>query len=287
MALTGTPVTTTTAANLLVSRWKREIQLDANEEAVIGPLFWDADGEKIGNALYVRKVAIIAASTPTSGSLDTGSLTYTGNTEARTTVSPVSRYNAVSIGADIVHKMLTDTELATAYRKQLGKGLWTAVDVTCGTLAASVSGTAGDGTGHITRPLLTSALKTLIVAGKEAVKPETTKYFVYHSSEHDSVLNIPEITAADVRGDGTSATVTGYVWKAFGLQLFNSGNIYQASNISHNMLFVKPAFILAWNERPNVRPPQDDGLAVNFFGYCEYGAAENYDSYAVDIQTAA
>lgn len=275
-------VTSTTAANLLVSRWKAEIQLDATEELVVAKDYWDADGEKIGDNLYIRKVAPIAATAPTLGSFHASSLTYTSNTEARTTVTASPAYGAVRLERDVMNQMLNDVELATAYRKQIANGLATYIDVNAADDVANISGQVG-GAGPITRPMLAQANMTLSLSAKNAVKPGDTMYFIYHTSEKANVLAIPEITAADIRGDGVGANVTGYVWKALGMTLSDSSNVYQSGGITYNFLHIPRCMVLAYNERPNILPPEPDGLTSIIIGYAEFGVAENYDAYGCGV----
>jgi len=284
MALTSA-VTTTTAANTLVKRWHSELQLNANEEMVVAKNFWDADGEKIKSTLYVRKIATIAAAAPTVGSFDRASLTYTANTEAVTSVTPASAYGAVALERNVINQCLTDTELETAYRKQIARGLATYIDQSAADDVPNLSGQVGSGAVDISKSLILSAVKTLAVNAKDEFRAEKrNRYFIFHTNQLDKVLDIPQVTEAQIiGGSGSSPTVTGYVWDAYGLKLSDSGNVYQSGGITYNLLHLPRCLILAYNERPGMLAPQADGLSMLFIGYAEFGIAENYDNYGVGV----
>jgi len=276
-------VTTTTAANLLVDRWKREMQIDPNEELVVAANAWDLDGEKIGNKIYVRKVATIGATTFSSGT----SLTYTANTEARTTVSPVAAYAATQVERPVLNRMLSDSELATAHRKQIQAGLDAHIDSSFADDAVNLSSQTGGAGNNLTESLIWDSLQTLKVNAKAADKDGGMRYFIIHTSQFSNLMQIAAFSQADIRGDAANPKVTGFVHKAAGLMISDSANVWQAGGLSYNLLHLKKAIILAYNERPTMLEPQPEELTTRFIGYTEFGVAENYDNFAVAVLTDA
>src|SRR3990172_455443 len=222
-------VTTTTAATVLVSQWERELHLLANEARKVTKNCRPATAEKIGDTLYIRKIARIPAATVS----DFSALTYTANTETRVTVTPRAIHAAVQLARNTVNQCLNDSELRNSYRSQIIAGLNTEIDVDGGNDAANLTtNILGSGGVNFTRSLIASALKALRVSARDQGDVGEPLYLCYHSSQEDHILAIPEITAADIRGDDEKPIRTGHVWNAYGMRLQNSGNVYQSAGVT-------------------------------------------------------
>ena len=279
-------VTTTTAANTLVSQWERELHLVANEERVVTMNFRPATAEKIGDALYIRKISRIPATTVAVGSFD--ALTYVANTETRITVSPRAIHAAVQLARNTINQCLNDSELRNGYREQIIAGLNTEIDVDGANDASNLTTNVLGGAGvNMSRSLLADALQALHVSGRGQIKPNTPKYLCFHSTQLKHILAIPEITAADIRGDSETPNRSGYVWTAYGMSLSDSGNVYQSAGTTYNFVHGRRSHVIAYNERITVLPPQDFDATVKIIGYCEFGVGEVFDEEAALIQTAA
>ena len=66
-----------------------------------------------------------------------------------------------------------------------------------------------------------------------------------------------------------------------------SGNIYVAAGIAHNLAYIEPAFVVGYNEEPTVLDPQPYELVTRIIATEEFGMSEAFDEYACDMQTAA
>lgn len=279
----------TEAANLLESVWRPEMALAATEEMVVAKNFDDGnDGvEKIANTLYIRKIAAIPAQT--LGATGTGqSLTYSTNTEERVAVTPTFAYNGVEIVRNTLTRLIADAQLRKGYRDQMAAGLATKIDVDAAALAASLTQVVGGAGEVVSKGLMLDGLTRLATNSKNKWKKGKTKaYFCFHPSQIKHVLDIPEITAANVRGDAQNPNVTGFVWDAWGLMLDESGNVYQAGGVTHNLLHIRDSHILGYNQKPDFLSPQEFELTIRLIAYTEYGVGEVWDEYAVDVQTAA
>ena len=281
----------TEGINLLEQTWRPEMATAATEEMVIANDFDDGnDGvEKIANTLNIRKIAAIVAQT--LGATATGqTLTYSTNTETVVTVTPTFAYDGVEIPEHLITKLIATPQLRKAYRTQMAAGLATKIDSDAGVLAASISGVRGSSGENLSKGLMLDALTLLATASKNKWrrgKSRTPAFFVFHPSQIKYVLDIPEITAAQIRGDSQNPNVAGFVWDAWGLELDESGNVYQASGVTHNFLHIKESHVLAYNQKPGFLEPQPFELTVRFIARTEYGVGEVWDEYGVDVQTAA
>lgn len=290
-AFVTTASTTTTLASLLETQYRPRMSLATSEEMMIGNNFEDAtEGvEKIGNAVVIRKVLAKNATTiaGTSASYDAGALTYEADTEQAITVSPTSKYGAVALSRMDLNRLLASAEYQKDVRTQLVRALSEAADIDCGALANSLStAIVGSGAVDIDKTLLLSALAQLRTNAKRYAPPNGEQaYLVVHPLQFDNLLAIPEVTQAQMRGDSANPNVSGMVWDAWGLKCAISGNVVESGGAKHNLLHIKQSHVLGWTEKPMVLEPQASGLATLLISYAEYGVAEVWDEYAVDVQT--
>lgn len=279
----------TELVNVLEQTWRPSFALEANEELVIAKNFDSPDGlSKIGNTLNISKIATKTSNNiSTTAEVDASLLTWEQDVEANVTVSVRDDYSAVAIPRNSMARMLRSADFQAGIRKQLQAALMTGIDVQAGALVPSLAtNIVGSGAVPITKTLLLSAYGKIVASAREKFKAgSTTLYLCVYSLQYDDLLNIPDITAADVRGDAVNPTVTGRVWPAFGMEVNESGNISTSGGAAHNLLHIRESHVLAYNERPDLLAPQENGLATLLIGFTSYGVGEVWDEYAVDIQS--
>jgi hypothetical protein len=281
------------AANLLINRYNPGLLLAAVEEMRVADQFSKPDGvEYLNNALIFRKIARHVAST--LGSTATGaSIDYNTNTETAVTASPTFIYSGVQVVLNTLSKMVGDIDnlagtgkLMAAYKKQSMAALATQIDTTAAGLADDLgTNIVGSGAVNIDKALLLAAQSKLLTNARSAFKPGQLAYLCIHPSQSQYLMDIPEVTAANIRGDASNPNVKGWVWTAFGWEVRESGNILQSGGITHNLLFVSDAFAIGYNQRPKMLPLQDIEAYYNLIAVAEFGVVELFDEYAVDIRT--
>lgn len=278
----------TEAAAILEQTWENEIIPAATEEMRVVNNFRESTVTgKFGNTLNISKLPSVGASTLTSTATG-ASLTSTDPTALNVTASPTFAYAAIYFPENTLTDLLRDASLRNGFRTQLAAALATNIDASGGTLAASVSGVAGGAAEHLTKPTMLDAMGTLAAQVKNLWQPgKKNMYLCMHPSEIKHILAIPEVTAANLRGDSQNPNVKGFVWDAWGIQINESGNVYQAAGVNHNLLHVPEAFVIAYNQRPKFLPMQYDELQVRMITFTSYAVAEVFDEYALDFQTAA
>lgn len=291
MALQGTVVTTTQVTNHLETVWSPRFMLDTTEMMEIGNNFLsndDVDVEKIANQLVIRKVAP-KTTNKVAGTvaLDVTSLSYEGDTEDRSTFNPQFAYTAVAVSKQAQTRMLAFPKYDKAVREQFLRSMSETIDIDCGDLGDNLSVTAVGV--NADAALIRQAIGELRTNAKRYYTPgKNVAYLVFHPSQWRFVHGIAEINNANLRGTtGEGPNATGVLVEAWGARLAFSGNIVSSGGKRHNMIYLKDAFVLAYNEKPQITKDQDLGLARHLHGFCEYAAGELYDAYAVDVQTDA
>lgn len=282
----------TEGALALRDEWTAEFKLKPNEEMVIAKNFMSAEGvSKINNLLHIRILPTIAANRLATTAQGEGSgLTYHTGTILEVQVSPVFSYTIVELPDHLMSKLSDPDQAAikAGYRKQLLAGINTDIDATAGALAASASVQKG-APSDFDKSLLLDAQGTLAENAMEFIKlaQGTPMYLCYHPSQIKNVNAISEITAAYARGDGQNPNVKGVVIDAWGMELNESGNVYQDSGITYNVLHAKEAYVLAYNVMPRLKDPQVFEFVTRFPAFSEFGVQEVFDEATVAIKSAA
>lgn len=281
----------TTALNLLESTYRAELATQCNEEMRIANDFDNGnDGlSKFANVLNIRKLLRIAAST-LGASTSNKSLTYTANTELVVQVSPTFAYGAVEIARTLLSRLIAEAKLRAGYRKLIAAGLATKIDADAGQLAASLTtNVKGSIAQNFDKTFLLDGAGALVETCRDLYNPGSGRwaFLKYHPKQYKHVHAISEITNAQIRGDGEKPVKIGWVWDAYGLKLMETGSVYSAAGVAHNLLHIREAFVLAYNTRPEFLTPQEFELVWRLIAFVEYGVGEVWDEYAVDMQTSA
>jgi hypothetical protein len=117
--------------------------------------------------------------------------------------------------------------------------------------------------------------------------PGDTKILaVITSTQYPAVMNIPEFTEADVRGDSENPHVKGIVGKGNGVNLMISTVVLQDGNGWHNVVYVPMAFIAAWNARSRIKR-QDFLLQNRIVAYNNSAFQVRHDLRAIALRTTA
>jgi len=273
----------TTAATFTPELWSAGMLMETTEEEVVGKNFARAEGAtKIGKKLHIPKMLAIPA--VGGGTYGTG-LTYTANTEEEITVLPVTSVAAIELSRQARNRMNTDP--SSNYRDMLKAGLAEYRDVYNGSLATGLSvNVKGSALASIDKGLLLDAQMALAISAKKRFKPGVTTWYIkLHPLQLKNCMGIFDFTADYVRGDSERPLVTGWMSKVLGANIDESGNVLNSGGIIHNLAYLSDAFVTAFNEESTVLPEQAVELVTRIIATEEFGSSEQFDKFAVDIQT--
>lgn len=274
-------VSTTTALKFLPELWTPGLLMETTEEEVVGKNFSRPPGaRKIGQQLHIPKMLAISAAAYTSGSP-----TYTANTEEEVLVNPQISVAAVEIARAVYNRMPSSPD--SPYREMLRAGLAEFRDVACASLATGLSvNIKGSALASIDKGLLLDAQQALTISAERRYKPGVTPWYIkIHPLQLKNCMSIFDLTADYVRGDSERPLVSGWMSKVLGANIDESGNVLNSGGIIHNLAYLSEAFVMAFNEESTVLPAQDIELVTRLIATEEFGVAEAFDKFAVDIQT--
>lgn len=274
--------TVTTAAKFLPDKWTTGLLHETTEEEVVGKNFSRPTGvEKINNKLHIPKMKRIAAAAYSSG---TG-LTYSAGTQEEITVSPVRSVAAVEIERPVYSRM--DFSPDSDYRMMLKYALAEYRDQYNAALATGLTtNIKGSALAVLDKGLFLQSQMALAISAKRAFRPGVTPWYIkIHPCQMQNALGVFDLVADSVIGDPAKPLLSGWWSKILNGNIDESGNVYQSGGITHNLAYLPDAFVTAFNEESNVLDPQAVELVVRIIATEEFGSSEQFDEFAVDMQT--
>lgn len=283
--LTGT----TQLANLLEQTYSAGFHLKANWKRRVSLEFIEPDTMSAGYGNQINMGIIDTAASQTHAGTDQGAatlLTYNQDTETTVAVTPTRIYSGLNLNPAAQSRFLRSEAFRQAKQKQLLAALAATVDTTAAQLFASASNTVGGAGQDWSESLLAAALAKLATNAKDYFEPGVTMaYACVIPIQLKNIITQPNWANAQVRGDGTSAVVTGWVNKAYGVNLTASGNVYVNAGVAYNPLHVKGSHVLGWWDKIHLLEPQKNGLATYVIATGEHGSKELDTDLCVAIQT--
>lgn len=265
--------TTNYGAKLANEVWQANIEAAVYEKGALFPLI--AEKDRLYNRLHVRKIDRFSTNTLTfGGSQDGQGLTYSTATDSDITLTPIGTYVAVALSMNQIKQMNVDA--TQEFKDSVNDALSQQIDIYTfqQTVASSslVTNVYGDSTTSVDRASFLNLLYTIRRNARVAVQPGNSDIkFILHPNQGPAFMSIPEITAANLRGDTESPNVRGIVYKALGCEVIVSGNVQADTGSAYvNPIFVKSAMAISWNERPNVMEQQFE-LQKRIIAYSNYG----------------
>ena len=260
--------------------WQNNLEQPTYQRMVAIPTFDEYPG-RVLNVGHIRKHARATATTLTQ-SADGDSLTASDITGTPITLTPVGRYVYVSWSEneDAQVEVNLDSEAAGNIEQALAEASDAAGLANATSLTQIMSQAAVDAT------MFRQAYGRLIGNMNGVAMPGDgpTVYAIFHNTQYPNLMNIPEFTAANVRGDSENPHVKGIWGKGNGVQLMLSTVVAQDANGWHNIMYVSSAFVVGWNVRSRTKR-QDYLLNNRIIVFNNFATAVKHDLRAIDMRT--
>lgn len=277
-------VNTTTLANHLRTVYDSDFSTAPTEESVVaGYVAQPVGSQKIGNKLWLRKIAAVTAGkySGTSG-LPANLSASTANTEDYAVTTLSYGYAMLEVDEPAMTRVLDDGNFRAALKKQMLAGVNSQLDADIFALAATLSHTQS--TADLNDTTVQAALGDLSIyaMGKFVLGETAVKMFI-HPSEVKNALAVSTFKEYQIRGTegaATKGTLAGY-----GIMVRESGNVYQNGGNTYNALVLPNAWALGYNIKPSFLPEQVDGIVTRFIVRAEYGVCEWWDELGVAVIT--
>lgn len=238
---------------------------------------------KVLNLGHVRKHGR-ATGTTLAQNAEGDSLTASDITGTPITLSPVGRYVYVNWSENEAAQVERDldAEAAGNIEQALAETSDAASLSTASTLTQIMSQAAVDAT------MFRQAYGRLIGNMNGVAMPGDGPrvYAIFHNTQYPALMNIPEFTEAQVRGDEENPHVKGIWGRGNGVQLMLSTVVLQDANGWHNILYVSSAFKIGWNVRSRVKR-QDLLLNNRIVTFNNFAVTVQHDLRAIAMRTTA
>ncbi len=283
--------TVTGLSNQLVNDWRPGFFAAANEEAVVSDEFNEATETSRGlhNQLTIRKIGVSTVQAMAAGYGAATGLTYNTDNPTPVTVTPAYYYAAIQWARNAKARLQEDyAELSSKWRSQLIASLATKRDTICAALPATGNTHIVGGANPLDLPTVLEAIQTLAVYGKDHYKVGKSRAHIrIINTQIKALLSIQQLQEVKITGNDKSPLIKGWLWELANGDVNESGNIYTAAGVAHNMVYTNEAYVLGYNEKPEPWEPQMFEGVIRHIAGMDVGAAVLFDDYAVDLKTAA
>ena len=275
--------TTSTATAWINEVWANEFDVLAYEEAVGYPNF--TEFPPLHGRMHVPKIdnlSRVSLGDATAGN----NLTFSANTETELLFTPSTTVVPVEVNLPAIVRAMKNPQ--DALKKACEMSIAEGIDQSALTLAGLLTTNVVDNTGlNIDRAAILDADQKLAAGAKGYYRAGASGgIMIVGVAQKDDILTISEITSAQVRGDSANPTVTGWVAQAYGISFYESGNVQISGAVLNNVLFIKRAFAISFNQRPTVFT-QGYQMVNRIFCWADFGYGTVRDQYAVLIKTLA
>lgn len=278
----ATKYTVTEADVWIEEKWSKEILMLPYEEQVFAPLYDRLD--KPGKLLHLPKHANLSRNTLPDGTAG-DNLTFSANTETEVTAAPSVSYIAVQVDDVLVGRMMSNPN--DMLRRSMESSVLEGVDLTSGLLIPTLTTNVTGGTDiDITPALITYSRMLLGLRGKSHVKQKGGSFrpkLVLYAGQLDHLLNVEQLAHADIRGDSENPVVSGWVDKAYGCDIYETGNV-ALDDVAHNAMFTPQALGIAFNTEYKAKR-ESFQMTERLYLWCDFLVVVVFDEYALDLQT--
>lgn len=281
-------VTVTTVANFIPEIWSADVLKQKESKLVMANLVVKKYSEEVKNFGDKVHIDYVKNLTAQDKSADTD-VVFEANTEGKITLT-VNKHKYAAVKIEDIAKVQSKPDLRALYTQKIGYALAKQVDTDLLTLYSGLSTTKGYTTSKITLSTILDAIQVL----DENDVPDDERYLVVSAAQKRAMLEIPEVTRYDYRGDATALKTASLGSIDFlNLKIFWSTNVVTTGTtptVSHNLLFHKEAFGLVMQLGPRMQTDYNiRALAWELVGDEIYGVGEIKDDttlgkYGVHIQ---
>lgn len=231
---------------------------------------------------HVRKHARLLVNTFGASDVGTG-LLYQNPVGVEITLTPAGNYVALawSENEDAMTEVPLDADLADQMEMALAEGTDQSVlaNVPALTNFRGGSGTNYDAAIHRNAlALIQRNTNGWVIAG------QTTIYGILDVAQYPHLMNIPEFTNAEIRGDAENPQVKGIWSKGGGVMMMLTTVCTEDGNGVHGCLWVPSAFVVGWNVRTRTKR-QDLELQNRLILFNNLGSTIKHDARAVGLRT--
>lgn len=281
MAVTGTALTPGGTSAWTMESWDKVFEFATYQKLQLVAVV--DEGTRPYNLGHHRRAQRVTGAT--LGQSDDGTnLTYVSPVGTTITVTPVG--STVPIAWSDNMEAQSDAPLDRNATNAIEGAL---AELTEKNVAANIqSGTQIMSTGSIDAGILRQAVARLETNtnGNFAPGEDATIYGFFSTTQKPSMMAIPEINSAEMRGDNENPYVRGTISKGYGLVLLWTTVAALDANGYHNAVMAPSAITIDWNTRSRIKNSEVE-LQTRKIGFNNVGSALKNDLRLIPIRSTA
>ena len=255
--------------------WTAEIETSARDYRVIAGLVREFTFRGPADTLNIPVLGTITAADFVAA-IEEGNgatISYSLPVNSSKAITPGMSYAAAKIAQRELDHSKYDLE--SAYQDELAEALAQKEDQDIVRYFQNVAFTntqLGSTTSNYNEPLLLSQLQSAVTAGKSKVKVNSNIALVFHSAQIDDLLAIGAISNSSFSGRDGGPAITGKISKAFGIDFYQSDNVYVSGGAAYQPLLSREALGMARLYKPKFRQQWDsDNISWKLVTWQEFG----------------
>lgn len=284
MANTNITATMAAAGQFIPEIFSKEIIVARENNLVLAGLVdrYDEEVKGAGDIIRIPNLSSITA----TYKVENVEVAQSATTETASSIS-LNKHATIRVTVDDLAAIQSHINLRQKYTTQMGKAIAKITDSDIRNLYSTFSQTVGAGTTssdlHLAKTYILEAVRKLNAANA----PFEDRALIVESYGYRDLLNTDDFVRYDAVGqaDGKNATVSAKIGKLYGVDVYQTEQVYALSSVAYAMLFHKTAIALAVQKALRVQAQYDVPLlATHLVADSVYGVAELRDDHGVVIR---
>jgi len=270
-------LTVTTSAVFIPEKWSTDIMRATEANLVLANLVHDYSSlvKDNGDIIHVQNLSNLTANDKVAGA----DVSFQAPTETQVDIS-LDTHKEASFKLEDITAIQANVDLNAEYTGKAGYALAQAIDTALAALAASFSQTKGSYNTAITTDVILDSIQLL----DDANAPQDDRHFVMKPKTKRDIIDITTYISNDfVSGRPVE---TGKIGNLFGVNTYQSTNIYNSSTNVNDMMFHRDAMGLALQKAPRTKSDYNvASIAWEVVTDTIFGVKEMRDDHAVLVKT--
>lgn len=284
MANENITATMAAAGQFIPEIFSKEIIVARENNLVLAGLVdrYDEEVKGAGDIIRIPNLSSITA----TYKLENVEAAQSATTETASSIS-LNKHATIRVTVEDLAAIQSHVNLRQKYTTQMGKAIAKITDTDIRNLYSTFSQTVGAGTTssdlHLAKTYILEAVRKLNAANA----PFEDRALIVESYGYRDLLNTDDFVRYDAVGqaDGKNATVSAKIGKLYGVDVYQTEQVYALSSVAYAMLFHKTAIGLAVQKALRVQAQYDVPLlATHLVADSVYGVAELRDDHGVVIR---
>jgi hypothetical protein len=284
VANTNITATMAAAGQFIPEIFSKEIIVARENNLVLAGLVdrYDEEVKGAGDIIRIPNLSSITA----TYKVENVEAAQSATTETASSIS-LNKHATIRVTVEDLAAIQSHVNLRQKYTTQMGKAIAKITDTDIRNLYSTFSQTVGAGTTssdlHLAKTYILEAVRKLNAANA----PFEDRALIVESYGYRDLLNTDDFVRYDAVGqaDGKNATVSAKIGKLYGVDVYQTEQVYALSSVAYAMLFHKTAIGLAVQKALRVQAQYDVPLlATHLVADSVYGVAELRDDHGVVIR---